>query len=104
MIVKIEFDYETDTEYMICPTKVGRNVRQLQRDFDKWLYNRENNHPYWELAHIDEEGNEFYGVCFNADAFVYWLNNIRFNKGKQVARLIEFPNKPPKKTICYRST
>ena len=101
MIVKIEFDYETDTEYMICPTKVGRNVRQLQKDFDKWLYNRENNYPYWELAHIDEEGNEFYGVCFNATAFVYWLNNIRFNKGKQVARLIEFPNKPPNKMIRF---
>ncbi|WP_273126790.1 hypothetical protein [Bacillus weihaiensis] len=101
MIVKIEFNYETDTGYMICPSKVGKNVRQLQRDFDKWLYNRENNHPYWELALIDEDGNELYGVCFNAEAFVYWLNNVRFNKGKKVARLIEIPNKTPKKTIRF---
>ena len=53
MIVKIEFCYEKDTEYILCPAKVGRNIRQLQRDFDKWLYNRQNNHSYWEVADID---------------------------------------------------
>ena len=67
MIVKVEFMYEGDTEYIRCPAKVGRNIRQLQREFDKWLYNRENNHPYWEVAHVDEEGNKFYGVSFDAD-------------------------------------
>ena len=41
MIIKIEFDYDTDTEYMNCPAKTGRKIRKLQRDFDKWLYNRE---------------------------------------------------------------
>lgn len=101
MIVKIEFNYETDTEYLSCPAKVGRNVRKLQRDFDKWLYNRENKHPYWELAYIDEVGNKIYGVCFSVDAFVHWLNNVRYKNGKRVARLIEIPNKPPKKTIGF---
>lgn len=101
MIVKIEFDYETDTVYMVCPAKVGRNVRQLQRDFDKWIYDRKNSHPYWVVAHEDEKGNKRYGVCFNAEAFAYWLNNVRFNKGKRVARLIEVPDKPPKKIIGF---
>ncbi|WP_338472674.1 hypothetical protein R4Z10_08055 [Niallia sp. XMNu-256] len=97
MIVKVEFMYDKDTEYISCPAKVGRNIRQLQRDFDKWLYNRENNHPYWVAAAEDEEGNKIYGVCFNAEAFVFWLNNVRFNKGKKVAKLIETPNKLVKK-------
>ncbi|MGE8081904.1 hypothetical protein [Peribacillus loiseleuriae] len=101
MIVKVEFMYEEDTEYICCPAKVGRNIRQLQRDFDKWLYDRENNHPYWEVADEDEEGNKLYGVCFNAEAFVFWLNNVRFNKGKNVAKLIETPNKSPKKKIGF---
>ena len=101
MIVKIEFCYEKDTEYILCPAKVGRNIRQLQRDFDKWLYNRQNNHSYWEVADIDEEGNNIYGVCFNAEAFVYWLNNIRFTKRKKIAKLVETPNKQPKKKIRF---
>ena len=46
MIVKVEFMYEEDAEYIRCFAKVGRNIRQLQREFDKWLYDRENNHPY----------------------------------------------------------
>jgi hypothetical protein len=100
MIVKIEFTYEEDTEYINCPSKVGRNIRQLQRDFDRWIYDRKNEHPYWEVAHVDEEGI-FYGVCFNAEAFVYWLNNVRFKKGIQVARLIEKPLKLPKKKISF---
>ena len=101
MIVKVEFMNEEDTEYIRCPAKVGRNIRQLQREFDKWLYDRENNHPYWEVALVNEEGNKFYGVCFDAEAFVYWLNNIRFGKRKKVARLLVTPNKTPKKKINF---
>jgi hypothetical protein len=101
MIVKVGFDYEDDLEYIKCSAKVGRNINQLQKDFFKWLYNRENNHPYWEVFGEDEEGNVIYGVCYRTDAFVYWLNKVRFNKGKSVARLIENPNLPPKKTIRF---
>ena len=101
MFVKVEFMYEEDTEYIRCPAKVGRNICQLQRDCDKWLYDGENKHPYWVVADEDEEGNKIYGVCFNAVAFVFWLNNVRFNKGKNVAKLIETPNKPAKKKIRF---
>ncbi|MEI2368907.1 hypothetical protein [Niallia circulans] len=101
MIVKIEFDYENDTEYIRCTAKVGRNIRKLQRQFDKWIYDRNNKHPYWELAHIDEEGYEIYGVCFDAEAFVYWLNHVKYVKRKKVARLVEKPNEPPKKKLRF---
>lgn len=95
MIVKVELC--TKTQYFRCPTKIGRKVRKLQKDFDRWLYNRNNNHPYWK----DEDGNEFYGVCFDAEAFIFWLNNVRFKNGKKVARLIATPNKQPKKRIHF---
>ncbi|KON68718.1 hypothetical protein AKG34_07840 [Peribacillus butanolivorans] len=61
----------------------------MQREFDKWLYDRENKHSYWEVAGEDEEGEKIFGVCFNGEAFVYWLNNVRFNKDKKVAMLIK---------------
>lgn len=100
MIIKIEFEYEDDAEYMVCPTKIGRNIRKLQQEFDKWMYDRKNSHPYWEVAYEDEKGNKVYGVSFNAEAFVYWLNKVRF-KRENFARLIEVPNQPPKKTIKF---
>ena len=99
MIVKVGFEYENDIEYMICPAKVGRNIKRLQKDFFKWLYNRENNHPYW--FEEEEDGNVIYGVSYRTDAFIYWLNKVKFNKGKNVARLIEVPKIPPKKTIRF---
>ena len=101
MIVKIEFCYETDTEYIRCPAKIGRNIRNLQRQFDKWIYDRNNKHPYGVIAHEDEEGNKIYGVCFNAEAFVYWLNQVRFVKRKKVVRIIDNPTKPPKKKLRF---
>lgn len=99
MIVKVGFDYEEDVEYMVCPAKVGRNIKQLQREFWDWLFNRENQHPYW--FEYEEDGNVTYGVSYRTDAFVYWLNKVRFNKSKNVARLIEIPKTPPKKTIIF---
>ena len=101
MIVKIEFGYEIDTEYIRCPARVGRNIRKLQRQFDKWIYDRKNKHPYWMVADEEEEGNKIYGVCFNAEAFVYWLNQVKYAKRKQVAKLIDYPTNTPKKKLRF---
>lgn len=99
MIVKVGFDYEDDIEYMICPAKIGRNINRLQKEFWEWLYDRENQHPYW--FEDEEDGIVTYGVSYRTDAFVYWLNNVRFTKGKKVARLIEVPKTLPKKAIRF---
>lgn len=101
LIVKIEFGYETDTEYIRCPARVGRNIRKLQRQFDKWIYDRNNKHSYWIVTDEDEEGNNIYGVCFNAEAFVYWMNHIKYAKRKRVARIIDNPVNSPKKKLRF---
>lgn len=31
----------------------------------------------------------------------YWLNKVKFNKGKNAARLIEVPKTPPKKQLDF---
>lgn len=100
MIIKINFCYEEDTEYIKCHSKVGRKIRKLQREFDRWLFDRQNKHPYWE-EFDEEDGTKYYAVSFNADAFVYWLNNVRFSKGKHVAKLIEKSYKTPKKVLNF---
>jgi hypothetical protein len=99
MIVKVGFEYEDDIEYMLCPPKVGRNIKRLQKEFWEWLYDRENQHPYWFAD--EEDGIVTYGVSYRTDAFIYWLNKVKFNKGKNVARLIEVPKAVPKKAIRF---
>ncbi|MED4531779.1 hypothetical protein [Metabacillus fastidiosus] len=42
-----------------------------------------------------------YGVCFNAEAFVYQLNVVKFVKRKNVAKLIDKPADPPKKKLKF---
>ncbi|MEC2074828.1 hypothetical protein [Metabacillus fastidiosus] len=42
-----------------------------------------------------------YGVCFYAEAFVYWLNEVKFVKRKKVARLIDKPADLPKKKLKF---
>ena len=42
MFVKVKFDYETNTQYIRCPAKIGRNVRKLQSQSDKWIYDAKN--------------------------------------------------------------
>jgi len=101
LFVKIEFEYEKDTVYIRCPAKVGRNIRQLQQDFFRWLYDRNNDHPFWVSFGVDEDGNEEFGLSYDEDAFIYWLNNVRFNKGKKVAVQIKNPKFLPKKTISF---
>lgn len=99
MIVKVGFDSEDDLEYMVCPAKVGRDINRLQQEFWDWLFDRKNQHPYW--FEYEEDGNIDYGVSYRTDAFIYWLNNVKFNKGKNIARLIEDPKSLPKKTIRF---
>ena len=99
MIVKVGFDYEDDIEYMICPAKVGRNIIDYKRNFGNGYMTERTNILYW--FEYEEDGNVTYGVSYRTDAFIYWLNKVKFNKGKNVARLIEVPKTPPKKTIKF---
>ncbi|ALC85534.1 hypothetical protein AM499_06665 [Bacillus sp. FJAT-22090] len=92
----IEVSLGPDSQYVRCLTKVGRNIRQLQNEFFDWLFDRKNNHKYWKY---DEEAG--YIVNYDAEALVYWLNHIRFKKGKKVAALIDQPNISPKKKIEF---
>ncbi|MER2107120.1 MAG: hypothetical protein ABS949_09285 [Solibacillus sp.] len=101
MIIAVKFEYECATAYMRCPAKVGRAIKRLQWDFFDWLYDRENPHQYWEIHDYDEAGNPVYGVSYGEDAFIYWLNQVRFTRGKRVATIITAPKQPAKKTIHF---
>ncbi|MDQ0242948.1 hypothetical protein J2S09_000484 [Bacillus fengqiuensis] len=93
MIVEVSLG-GVDSQYIQCSDKAGRNIDQLQMEFFDWLGDRNNNHKYW--VHL-EEG--IYGLEYDAEALVYWLNYVRFKKS--VAVLIDQPSSSPEKKIVF---
>lgn len=53
MLVNLVFDYYTDV--INVPDKIGTQIKKYQKKCDKWLYNKDNNHQYWEK---DEYGKK----------------------------------------------
>ncbi|BAU29281.1 hypothetical protein DFP93_11686 [Aneurinibacillus soli] len=76
----IVIDFYQHQQVMKCPSKVGRKINKLRDEFLSWLYDRSIDHPYW----VCEDG-ENYGLCYDADALIYWLNNYRFKKREVIA-------------------
>lgn len=70
MLVNLCFDYYTDV--ISVPEKIGEKIRYYQNKCDKWLFDKSNNHQFWET---DENGNKV-GVGICSDAFVFWLNEF----------------------------
>jgi|GEM_PF-6494184 len=80
MMIKV--DFSLFQQYISCSSDVGGQIEQLQHDFLEWIYNKQIDHPYW----LYKDGSKF-AVNYRADAFLYWLNRIRFNH--TVAELVE---------------
>lgn len=98
MLVNLVFDYYTDV--VDVPDFVAEKLKKYQNKCDKWLFNKLNEHDFWEL---DENGNkEAVGIC--SEAFVYWLNHVELSSSNQTAKIVqrdlsEFDNTLP--TIFY---
>lgn len=69
MKLVLAFDYDVDI--IECPYFIVEDLKKYQLMFDKWLYDKTNNHNYWFY-----KNGEKYGVCYRSDAFVEWLNTI----------------------------
>lgn len=70
MLINLCFDYYTDV--INVPERIGKKIKYYQNKCDKWLFDKSNNHQFWEL---DDNGNkEGVGIC--SDAFVFWLNEF----------------------------
>ena len=81
MKVILEFDYDVDI--IEWPNIRAEEVKKHQLVFDKWLYNKNNNHSYWQY-----ENGEKYGVCYRSDAFVEWLNSIVLKNSAEKATIL----------------
>ena len=73
-----------DADIVECPEFIAENLAHSQREFDAWMSNRDNNHGCWV---IDNEGE--FGLSFNADTFVDWLNSVPLKGGRDRARIVK---------------
>ena len=60
--------------YLISvPDRIAKDIEHYRMEFDKWLYDEENDHGYWIT--VDEEFGKFRAVQYDGyEAFPKWLN------------------------------
>lgn len=78
--VLLKWTYESDM--IECPSYISDNIHEYVKQFDNWMYNKNNNHGYWAK---DSFCNEV--ICFGSEVFVDWLNT---NIIQQDEKLVEF--------------
>ena len=66
--VIVHFTYDAYT--IEVPNQVGRNIRSHQESFDKWLYDKNNDHGLWQIVNGEKQA-----VAFGIEDFVAYLNN-----------------------------
>lgn len=66
--VIVQFTYDA---YIIqVPNKVAARIHRHQETFDKWLYDKNNDHCLWQIVN-----GEKYAVAFGIEDFVAYLND-----------------------------
>ena len=83
MLVNLVFDYYTDV--ISVPDDIVPMLKKYQNRCDKWLYNKLNNHSFWEK---DKNGNKI-GVGICSEAFVFWLNDFALKGTNYKAEIVQ---------------
>lgn len=82
MKIAVEFTYHTDI--ISVPEEIGRKIKQYQKMFDKWLYNKANNHGNWVIIN-----NRKVAVSFDTKSFVDYINSVHLSNCKEKAYIVE---------------
>ena len=79
MIIIFRF-HEFDADVIDVPEFVIPDIKKIQKQFDKWLYDKDNPKTW------DKKRGVF---SFRGDMFVYWLNEYLLKDCKVKAKLVE---------------
>lgn len=80
--IALKFTYYTDL--IMVPDSVSQNIHEIRLKFDKWLYDKSNNHDYWVYI----EGKKK-AVSFDTIAFVHYLNDVYLPHSKEKASVFQ---------------
>ena len=67
--VALNFTFHTDL--IEVSDDIFQNIYEIRKKFDKWLYDKSNNHDYW----ICVDGKKR-AVSFDTEAFIHYLNDV----------------------------
>lgn len=92
-------DVKYATSYLIYfPDSSGYTPKKLQRLFDKWLFDKTIDHECW----VYRDGKK-YGVSYDKDDFIKWLNENIFADSDDKAKVVEenLSTFPPELPILF---
>ena len=78
----LKFTYHSDL--IEVPDKVAQDIQKIRLKFDKWLYDKSNNHSYWVYVKGQKKA-----VSFDTKAFVDFLNNVYLQDSKEKVRIVQ---------------
>ncbi len=82
--MKIALKFTYDTDIVSVPEDIGSHIKRYQERFDKWLYDKDNDHGYW----VVQEGKRV-AVSFDAQAFVDYLNTVWLQDREEKAVILQ---------------
>lgn len=82
MFVVITVEFKSDLVYI--PDSLQESPQKMQRKFTKWIHDKSIEHAYW----VYKDGRK-YGVSFNIDAFIKWLNENAFLNSSDKVKVVE---------------
>lgn len=66
----IEIEY--DRHLVQARDEIVDGLETFYGNFNDWLHDKANDHGYWVATHLGANGKD--GLCYDADAFLNWLN------------------------------
>lgn len=80
--VALQFTYHTDV--ISVPDSIGLQIRKYQNLFDKWLYDKNNEHNNWVVL-----GDKKAAVSFDTLTFVNYLNQYHISEKGEKCYVVE---------------
>lgn len=80
--IALKFTYYTDL--VAVSDGIFHDIHAIRLNFDKWLYDKTNEHGYWVCVDGKKKA-----VSFDTTAFIHFLNDVYMPKGEQKAIVLQ---------------
>ena len=80
--IVLQFTYECTL--ISVPSDIEKHIHTIRKKFDKWLYDKSNDHDYWVYINGAKKA-----VSFDAKAFVRYLNEYHIVEQCKKANIVD---------------
>ena len=82
MKIALQFTYHADI--ISVPEEIGIKINKYQQKFDKWLYDKENDHGHWVFINGRKAA-----ASFDTTTFVDYLNEVYLYDSDEKAIIVQ---------------